>query len=88
MLGNTLYDILTIQFKVRDLQVRVINAHGPQEDENATDILQFWLKIEEEVEAAEPVAELRYLSAKQLRNMLTRMGNFFFECKLQKEKRL
>ena len=49
---DTLYDILTIQFKIRDLQVRVINAHGPQEDESAVDILQFWLKIEEEVEAA------------------------------------
>ena len=40
---------ITVQIKVGERQVRIINAYGPQEDEKQQKILSFWAEIEKEV---------------------------------------
>ena len=46
-------EIITIQVKVGEYNIRVINGYGPQEDEyNKDDIYKFWQEVEEEILAA------------------------------------
>ena len=42
-------ELITVQIKVGERQVRIINAYGPQEDEKQQKILSFWAEIEKEV---------------------------------------
>ena len=45
-------EILTVQIKVGTYNIRVVNAYGPQEDDNIENIYNFWQEIENEVIAA------------------------------------
>ena len=45
-------DILTVQLKANNLDVRIINAYGPQEDDALDSIVNFWQLLEEEAIAA------------------------------------
>ena len=42
-------EIITIQADVGEHKVRIINAYGPQEDEDSQRILSFWQNLESEV---------------------------------------
>ena len=42
-------DVLTVETKVGNHKIRVINGYGPQEDEDRQIILNFWQEIEKEV---------------------------------------
>ena len=42
-------EILTVQIKVGDKLIRIINAYGPQEDESQQKIFSFWTEVENEV---------------------------------------
>ena len=45
-------EILVVQSKVGNLNVRIINGYGPQEDEKQQVIFNFWQEIEKEIIAA------------------------------------
>ena len=42
-------EVLTIQIKANSHNIRVINAYGPQEDDEINKILEFWEQIENEI---------------------------------------
>ena len=42
-------EILVIQLNVKGIAIRIINAYGPQEDEDSLIVLNFWLKVESEI---------------------------------------
>ena len=42
-------EILVVQVRVGEFNLRVINSYGPQEDSNLNEITDFWQKIEAEV---------------------------------------
>ena len=42
-------EIITVQINVAGKAIRIINAYGPQEDENRQKILAFWTQIENEI---------------------------------------
>ena len=42
-------EILTVQLSLGSTQIRVINAYGPQEDENSNKLFTFWQKLEQEI---------------------------------------
>ena len=42
-------EIITVQINVAGEAIRIINAYGPQEDENDQKILSFWTEIENEI---------------------------------------
>ena len=39
----------TVQIKAGEINIRVINAYGPQEDVGTAETVQFWLDLEEEI---------------------------------------
>ena len=45
-------EILVIEIKVGQKKIRIINAYGPQEDDETHEIISFWQAIETEVEHA------------------------------------
>ena len=45
-------EILTVQIKLKDKNLRMINGYGPQEDDTQQKKLNFWLGLEEEIVAA------------------------------------
>lgn len=45
-------EILVIQTKVGSEDIRIINAYGPQEDDNIQDILKFWQDMDKEIISA------------------------------------
>ena len=45
-------EILTVQISIGNLQIRVVNAYGPQEDDELHNIQNFWLNIEQEISSA------------------------------------
>ena len=45
-------DILVVQIQVENINIRVINAHGPQEDDEISKIKLFWENIETEIVCA------------------------------------
>ena len=47
--GSDDNEILTIQVEVNENKIRVINAYGPQEDDNTNKIISFWQEIESEI---------------------------------------
>ena len=42
-------EILTVEAKLGDRKIRIINGYGPQEDDDVQDVLGFWQELEEEV---------------------------------------
>ena len=42
-------EIMTIQVKAGNQNIRIINAYGPQEDDETKDVLNFWQEMETEV---------------------------------------
>ena len=50
--GTEEAETLTVETKVGDKRVRIINGYGPQEDDDKQTILNFWQEIEKEVVAA------------------------------------
>ena len=42
-------ELITVQIKVGENHIRIINAYGPQEDDSQQKILNFWAEIENEV---------------------------------------
>ena len=50
--GQDDVEILTVETKLGNSKIRVINGYGPQEDEEKQITLNFWLEIEKEVLAA------------------------------------
>ena len=42
-------ELITVQINVAGEAIRIINAYGPQEDENDQKILSFWTEIENEI---------------------------------------
>ena len=42
-------EILTIEAKVGDKKIRIINGYGPQEDDDIQDVIGFWQEFEGEV---------------------------------------
>ena len=49
---NENVEILVVQCMVNDLQIRVINGYGPQDDEPLASRLEFWNTLEQEIIAA------------------------------------
>ena len=45
-------EILTVQAKVGNHDIRIINAYGPQEDDGNNEVYKFWQGIEEEIVSA------------------------------------
>ena len=45
-------EVLTVQIRAGNVDIRIINAYGPQEDEGMSEIVQFWLDLEGEIIAA------------------------------------
>ena len=48
--GDT--EILIVQCRVGNFNLRIVNAYAPQEDETSGETVDFWTKIEEEIVAA------------------------------------
>ena len=46
-------EILTVQLKLNNLKLRVINGYGPQNDDTPQNKLNFWMGLEEEIIAAQ-----------------------------------
>ena len=42
-------ELITVQIKVGETHIRIINAYGPQEDDGQQKILNFWAEIENEI---------------------------------------
>ena len=42
-------EVMTVQVKVGDTNIRIINAYGPQEDDSQQKILNFWAEVENEI---------------------------------------
>ena len=42
-------DILVVQIEIQGINIRIINAHGPQEDDEAVKVKLFWEAIETEM---------------------------------------
>ena len=50
LVSNTKSEILVVQTKMDDLNLRIINAYGPQESDTDKDnIFQFWQDLEKEI---------------------------------------
>ena len=47
--GNDDVEILVVEANIGEKKLRIINAYGPQEDDNSQDILSFWQELEGEV---------------------------------------
>ena len=45
-------EILVVQVKTENHNIRIINAYGPQEDANKNNIYKFWQEMEEEIVSA------------------------------------
>ena len=50
--GSEENEILTIQVKVNENKIRVINAYGPQEDADINKLISFWQDIEAQIISA------------------------------------
>ena len=50
--GNNGSEILTVQVQVGGVQIRILNAYGPQEGSNKDEILNFWHEVEYQIIAA------------------------------------
>ena len=46
---NENVEILVVQCQVNDLQIRIINGYGPQDDEPLASRLEFWSTLEQEI---------------------------------------
>ena len=49
LVSNTDNEILVVQIDIEGLNIRVINAYGPQEDSETEIIHRFWQDLEKEV---------------------------------------
>ena len=49
---NEFNEILVVQIKLGSLNVRLINAYGPQDTDTSTNRLNFWTSLESEINAA------------------------------------
>ena len=52
LVSNTESEILVVQIKVEGLEIRIINAYGPQEDSSTENIHNFWQDLEKEITLA------------------------------------
>ena len=43
---NEIGEILTVQAELKDKKIRIINCHGPQNDEDSQIKLNFWVGLE------------------------------------------
>ena len=68
-------EILTVQIKCKNMQLRVINAYGPQDDDDQQSRLHFWMGLEEEVLSAKSESCMVIIqmdaNAKVVRNILS-----------------
>ena len=49
LVSSTENEILTVQIEIDGLNIRILNAYGPQEDEKTEKIYQFWQDFESEI---------------------------------------